>query len=194
MKNCKDTTNRNNIRINKLQLTEEDGLYTVTAIVDGEPLWFQSSDHPLRIAPEGFASALLIPAVYLGRDLVFEDALCPLWLEHAHQLMDIYHEWWGWPPIQISSSQRNTPVHYEGDKTGLCFSAGIDSFYSLTTYPEPINYIILVHGYDVALSDDDGAAHAFENIRQVAEKYAVKPIAVKTNIRQHHVNELCCQR
>lgn len=178
---------RNDISISKLQLTEENGLYTVTAMVDGEALWFQSSDHPLRIAPEGFAGVLLVPAMHLGKNLVFEDPLCPVWLDNAHQLMDIYHEWWGWPPIEIHSPQHKTPVHYEGDKTGLCFSGGVDSFHSITTYPAPIDFIITVHGYDIALSDEDGAAHAIRNIREVAKEYPVTPLAIKTNMRQHHI-------
>jgi hypothetical protein len=184
-----DQVTSNSITIGKLQLTKDNGLYTVSAMVDGEPLWFQSADHPLRIAPEGFAGALLGPAMHLGKNLVFEDPLCPVWLANARQLMGIHHEWWGWPPVQIGLSQQDAPVHYAGDKTGLCFSAGVDSFYSLTTYPEPIDYVIMVHGYDIALGDEAGAAHAFGNAREIAEKYSVKPIAIKTNLRQHHISK-----
>jgi len=183
----KDFTASNDIHVEKLQLTVKDDVYTVSALVDGEPIWFQSADHTLRMAPEAIAGALLVPAVHLGRNLVFADPLCPVWLDHARQLMDFYHQWWDWPPVEISSSTKDTPVKYEGDKTGLCFSGGVDSFYSIITYPEPIDMIITVHGYDIALDDEAGAAHAITNTHKVANEYGIKALSIKTNLRQHHI-------
>jgi len=177
----------NDIHIGKLQLKEDNGLYTVTALVDGAPLWFESADHPLRIAPEAIAGTLLLPAMLKGRNLVFEDPLCPVWLENARQIMDFHHDWWGWSPVEIRSSHQEQPVRHEGNKTALCFSGGVDSFHSITTYPEPIDYIVTVHGYDIRLSDAAGGKHALDNIREVADTYNVKHIAFRTNLRDHHL-------
>ncbi len=174
------------VRVGKLVLTQSEGIYTVSAMVDGEPLWFQSTE-PLRIAPEGFAGALLIPAMHLGRALNFEDALCATWLDNARRLMAIYQQWWGWSPVEIQSSSNAIPEPYTGSQTGLCFSAGVDSFYSIDTYPKPIHSLVTVHGYDIALDDEAGAASVVKNSCEIANHYAVKSVVIKTNLREHSI-------
>jgi len=180
-------SNKDSIRVEKLKLSEQNGCYRVSAIVDGEPLWFESNDHPLRIAPEGFAGLLLVPAMTKRRNLVFDNSLCPSWLENARNIIDIQSGWWGWQPVTITSSTSEHPEHYKGNKTTLCFSGGVDSFHSITTYPDPIDYIVTVHGYDVRINDTTGGEHTLNNVRQIADEYKVKPISIRTNMREHHI-------
>ncbi len=182
-----DNTVGNEIKVGKLRLDYKQGLYTVSAPVDGRTLWFQSSNHRLRPAPEGFAGALLVAALHLRRNLVFEDSLCPVWLKNAQNLMAIYQSWWGWPPIKICSLRNGPPFQYEGNFTALCFSGGVDSFHSISTYPKPVHHVVTVHGLDIALDDDGGAAVVFGNAQYVAAKYNVNAVSIKTNLRQHHI-------
>ncbi len=178
---------RNEIKVGKLRAEHKHGLYTVSAPVDGRTLWFQSNNHRLRPAPEGFAGALLVAALHLHRNLVFEDPLCPVWLKNAQRLMAIYQSWWGWQPIEICSPGTGSSRRYTGHFTALCFSGGVDSFHSISTYPKPIQHVVTVHGLDIALDDEEGAALVFGNAQAVAAKYNVNAVSIKTNLRQHHI-------
>jgi hypothetical protein len=69
----------------------------------------------------------------------------------------------------------------------LCFSGGVDSFYSLLTYPEPIDALMMVHGYDIRLDDTVGAQFAFDHVRRVASEMNLHAVMVRTNYREHSV-------
>lgn len=160
----------------------------ISADVGGELLWFESFDTELRLSPEGFASALLVPAMSLGRDLFFEDPLCPVWLENAQKLMEYFSKWFGWNPIKIESYslQRNSTRTQTGKRV-LCFSGGVDSFYSLLTYPKPIDALVFVHGYDIRLDDETGARISFEHVRKVALEMKLDAVLIRTNYREHSI-------
>jgi hypothetical protein len=165
------------------------GVSRVSADVGGEPLWFESSESDLNLSPEGFGSALLVPAMSQGRDLIFEDPLCPVWLENTRKLMEYFSHWWGWRPIRIESRSSTGPVSSGGHpaKRALCFPGGIDSFHSLLTCPDMIHTLVMVHGYDIRLDDADGARFSFEHVRQVAEKTGRDAVLIRTNYREHPV-------
>jgi hypothetical protein len=165
-----------------------EGVSRVSADVGGEPLWFESSNSDLRLSPEGFGSALLVPAMSHGRGLVFEDPLCPEWLANTRKLMGYFSKWWGWKPINIESrATGQLPVSTQGKKRALCFSGGVDSFFSLLTYPHPIDMLVLVHGYDIHLEDEKGAGIAFQNVQRVAEESELEAALIRTNYRKHPI-------
>lgn len=160
----------------------------VSAMVGNEPLWFESANTEVRWSPEGFGSALLVPAMSHGRDLVFEDPLCPVWRANVQKLMGYFSKWWGWEPIKIESTAPSmAPISTPGRRRALCFSGGVDSFYSLLTYPEPLDTLVFVHDYDIALTDEDGARIAFDHVQRVAEAANLDAVLVRTNYRDHPV-------
>jgi hypothetical protein len=165
-----------------------DGVSRVSAEVDGRPLWYESPNARLRLSPEGFGSALLVPAMSHGRDLVFEDPLCPEWLSNTRKVMEFFSKWWGWRPINIESLDKGPPpVRAPASERALCFSGGVDSFHSLLTYPQPIDTLVFVHGYDIRLADEDGARIAFDRVRRVAAEMKMKVALIRTNYREHPV-------
>lgn len=166
----------------------QDGACRVSAKVGGETLWFESANTRLRLSPEGFGSALLVPAMSHGRDLVFEDPLCPEWLANSQKLMEYFSRWWGWRPINIVAEVSPIlPADTSGCRRALCFSGGVDSFYSLLTYPRPIDTLVLVHGYDIHLGDEDGARFAFESVQRVAAEMHMDAAMIRTNYRKHPI-------
>lgn len=165
-----------------------DGVSRVSALVDGVPLWFESSDAELYPSPEGFGSVLLVSAMSHGRDIVFEDPLCPVWLENTRKLMDYFSKWRNWKPIKIEAqSSTRQPFGRLTGKRVLCFSGGVDSFYSLLTYPASINTLIMVHGYDIYLNDDTGGRTAYNHVRDVAAAMSIDVALIRTNYREHPV-------
>lgn len=177
------------IRVGKIESNNAVGCGgRVWADVDGEVLWFESAEAKLCSSVSGFASALLIPAMSHGLDLLFEDALPESWLKNAGELMGVLSEWWGWPIIDIGSLGGIFK-----DKCGevgepyLFFSGGVDSFYSLLKYPVRPRRLVMVHGYDIRLEDKVGAAMAFDHVRAVAERVGAEAIMITSNYREHHV-------
>lgn len=165
-----------------------DGVSRVSAEVDGVPLWFESSHTELRLSPEGFGSVLLVPAMSLGRNLVFEDPLCPEWLANTQKLMGLFSDLLGWKPVKIESMALGSySARAPGRKRALCFSGGVDSFYSLLTYPKPIDTLVLVHGYDIHLDDEEGARIAFEHVQRVAAGKNMDAAMIRTNARKHPI-------
>ncbi|MEZ4601673.1 MAG: hypothetical protein R2940_17930 [Syntrophotaleaceae bacterium] len=166
----------------------EAGIHRVSARVGAELLWFESSNAQLRLSPEGFASALLIPAMSHGRNLVFEDPLCPEWLANTGRIMDYFSRWMGWKPIRIESRFSGArPEPSPGVRRALCFSGGVDSFFSLLTYPKPIDTLVLIHGYDIWLNDEEGARVVFETVQRVAAEKGLHAALIRTNYRDHPI-------
>lgn len=163
------------------------GFSRVCAKVDGELLWYESPDAELVVSPEGFANALLGPAMVMGRDLFFEDPLCATWLRTIPAVVEQYSKWFGWKRIKVRSGSNQAPVAKPGALRALCFSGGVDSFYSLLTYSQPIDTIILVHGYDIQVNDHDGGRFTYDHVKKVAKEKGVTAAMVRTNYREHHL-------
>ena len=163
------------------------GVSRVCADVDGDILWYESPDTELVISPEAFANALLGPAMSIGRDIVFEDPLCPVWLKNIPKVIEQYSKWFGWKKIKIESGSNDAPITKTGKLRALCFSGGVDSFYSLLTYPQPIDKLIMVHGYDIDINDTDGGRLAYDHVKPVAAAKGIDAVILKTNLREHHI-------
>lgn len=164
------------------------GVSRISAMVGEESLWFETADTDLVLSPEAFASALLVPAMSHGLDLVFEDSLSNVWLDNSRKLIELFSQWWGWTPITITSLSKETVQRGVSHGRALCFSGGVDSFFSLLTYPEPIDKLVLVQGYDIDVNDNEGAQYAFDHLSQVAVDRGIQAVMVKTNFREHSVS------
>ena len=173
---------------------EEDGAEThrVRAEVGGEPLWFESPDIALRPSSEAFGCALLVAALHDGRSLTIEGEVSATWLSNTARLLDVFQEWWGYPRLKpLVAPARAAParaVAGEGpatELTALCFSGGVDSFYSLLRSGRQIDVLLAVHGYDIRLRDEARASAFDSSLREVAAELGVKPVVVRTNLREH---------
>lgn len=163
--------------------TSDHGVHRVCARVGDLPVWFESADSALVPAPEAFAGAFLIPALARSARLEMEAAVCPQWHSHLPQILQIVHDWWGYPPI-LPQLRTETAVPSPGRATGLCFSGGVDSFYSLLRSETPIHHLVYIHGFDIAL-DDTARMVAFEpGLRRVAAETGTKLTLIRTNLRQ----------
>ena len=173
------------MRISSLTATFDQGVHRVIADVDGVPLWFESADVPLSVSPEAFASAMLIPAIARGETLIVEDSLSAAWMSNVSKLLPIFREWWGFPELPPQPAGVKDGSDTPSDLTALCFSGGVDSFYTLLRSGYTVNYLVFVIGFDVAL-DDRARFEAFQrSCRTVAAETGARPIIVHTNLREH---------
>ncbi len=173
----------------RLRITETDKTKTgptvrVSATVQGRTLWFESNDLDLTSAPEVFASALLVPALDAGVTLAFDTALSSTWLANCRKLLEIYSGWWGYPELLPASPigivERGAPR----PRTALCFTGGVDSFHTLLTRAEKIDYLIYAEGFDTPLSDIVRLRSIETSIRDVARQSGMTAAFIRTNLRE----------
>lgn len=158
----------------------------MSVVADGHPLWFESPDVALRPAIEAFGCALLVPALDRGRQLVLpaEHPVCPQWLGNLAEMLAVFEEWWSYPRL-LPQAATAGPAAGGARSTALCFSGGVDSFFTLLCSPRPIDLLVMVHGFDVALRDAPRFARCEAMLRVVAEAVGARPVVLRTNLRQH---------
>ena len=130
--------------VGALRATAGPGGVRASARVGSSEAWFESPDLALEAVPEAFGAAdalapspgvaFLIPAAATGRALAFSDPVSAIWSSGSEGLLRIAERWWGYsaePPFGVRRPERLTPRPNRADRTALCFSGGVDSFYSL---------------------------------------------------------------
>lgn len=177
---------RRPLRVVSPRTTGAQPLHRVEAKVGGQGIWFESPDLSLRNSVEAVGSAFTIPAAARGRGLTFDPAPDPVWLANARQAQAIAAEWWGYrgapaaPAIEPATTLSPAARH-----SALCFTCGVDSFYSLLRSERPIERVLFVHGYDIELADTNRALAAEQSLRQVSAELGALAVLVRTNLRHH---------
>lgn len=159
-----------------------------TARVGSAEAWFESPDLALEAAPEVFGSAFLLPAAAVGRALAFSDPVSAIWSAGSEALLQIAERWWGYsaePPFGVRKPERLTPCPNRADRTALCFSGGVDSFYSLLRRPGRVDLIVAGHGLDIPLADRARMSQFEASVRSVASTLGIQCAIVRTNLREH---------
>jgi len=206
---------RDPVLVGPVSVTQVGGAHRVTAEVDGARVWIESPDCELRAAPEVFSSAYLLPALHQGTHLTPVEPLDPVWLANVERLMWVWRDWWGYrvavprapgapepPPSRspvrgadalvpppagaaLAGSATGSPGGAPRANVALFFSVGVDSFYSLLRCHESPGRLVTVHGFDVVLSDGARMAGVEASLRAVCEACGLRPILVRTNLREH---------
>jgi hypothetical protein len=156
--------------------------------LQGEPVWFASTD--VRLDPSAEAAACLVayPCLAAGRPLRFRgqrpgDAF----LHNARSATDLMATWWGLPPLEYLATPDCPPAGPAGDEatgTALFFSGGLDSFYSLARYPG-IDTLVFITGFDVRLANRAAADAMITDFRHIADARGLRLVTLATNLRDH---------
>lgn len=174
------------VRIENLNTMSEGTICRASADVEGEPVWFESSDMALRTAPEAFASAFLIPSLAMKADLAIDAPLSPAWLQNTRLLTDIVKKWWGYTPTHSDSHTGKDETLRNGTRaSGLLFSGGVDSFYTLLRSRKRIDNLFFIHGYDIRINDQDRMTSFLPSLQAVAGGTGKRLVVIKTNLRSH---------
>lgn len=166
-------------------------------VIDGEELWVRAPGHRLHDVPEAWGTMLAIPAARTGSAIRLSRPVDPTWLTGARANVARMAGWWGGvpdlhletaPPSRWARIARafdlDRPVPARG--RALCFTGGVDSFFSLLAGDHRPTHLLFVHGYDLALEDTERREAASRSIRSVAEARGLVAIEVETNLRHHH--------
>jgi hypothetical protein len=147
-------------------------------------LWFEG-DAALEPAPEAFAGMLLLPALRAHATLRSEAAIDAAWLASAAHVPKLFASWWGDEerfPIEAEPAPASRdPL----PSTALCFTGGVDSFFSLLHGGHRPAWLLFVVGFDVRLDDEARAATAALALREVAHACGAHPLLLWSNARRH---------
>jgi hypothetical protein len=108
--------------------------------------------------------------------------------------------WSFWAPgvatVPIVAETRTAPAPPGVRRTGLFFSGGVDSFFSLYRNELddggslPVDDLIAVHGFDILIHKDDAFERHCARLRVVAEATGKTLIPVRTNLRSTRLCEV----
>lgn len=151
----------------------------------GERIWFESRDVRLVPSAEAFASAFLVPALHHQLPLRVHAPLSEVWQDSVARMCPILHEWWGYPERADVAGGGKAVLPEKQTALAQCFSGGADSFYSLLRGRHRCQYLVYVHGYDIALADGHRMRRIRASLDAVAEALGRRVIVVSTNLRRH---------
>jgi len=175
------------ISIGAIHAEISQGVWRVWTDVDGHTLWFESADAELCPAPEAFAGAMLLPAVTQRRALVVDAPVNAGWQANLPAAMRLFRRWWQYPEIPLHVKAGKPAADARVSRTGLCFSGGVDSFFSLLRYRPPVDVLVYVFDYDIPIRGHSRPPQFEPWLRQLSERAGVQAVVVRTNLKRHPV-------
>jgi hypothetical protein len=144
---------------------------------------FKSSGPGLRKSGDVLLCLGLIPAMELGCDLVIGMPVDTSLLENAEKIRAMLCDWYpGYRPVNIHA-ERTTTQYPPSRGSGVFFSAGVDSSFSLVDARSRLDGLVTLIGADVALSDSCEADHLKSVARNVGAAYGLEAIIIETDVR-----------
>lgn len=173
------------VHIKNLCATTEGPVSRVCADVDGAPVWFESADVRLGARPEAFGCAMLPAAFAREANLIVDATVDETWAANVRAVQDVWRRWWGGRKVDVRPKAEESPDTARAKGKALCFSGGVDSFYTLLRGGFGFDHLVLVHGYDIKLSDQRRIATAEASAREIAAAVGAKAVVIRTNLREH---------
>jgi hypothetical protein len=141
-----------------------------------------------------FLAALLVPAMMTGERLALPAPVSPTLLLSLTDVQAIYVSFdRRLKPVDVEAAPRAIPCpDTPGSATGLFFSLGVDSYYSLLKnvrdHPrddETISHLIPIHGFDAAENDwnEQFSPRMLRNCERAARETGKNLLPVTTNVR-----------
>ncbi|WP_417317711.1 hypothetical protein [Emcibacter sp.] len=151
--------NGTEIRISGIKLEKNAGYQILSAIVDGERVWFRFPAHiPLRARPEIFVPFCLYDAMLRNIPIEIDPAypVSPLFLKGFEEAQNIYS---CWNSDLTRVKLIATPGEHDEKSNDVycCYSGGIDSAYSYARHRDHITHLLLIQGFDKTHDPDEWA-------------------------------------
>ncbi len=123
----------------------------------------------------------LVEAVATGRPAELGTVPPPL-ADRLPEIRDIYAAWikGGSAVPLIYNRAPSAPDAPQG--VSLFFSGGVDSYHSLVKHRDEIDQLILVHGFDIPLTETVFFSTAESLVRRAAQTFGKRLIVVRTNL------------
>lgn len=162
-----------------------------------EHVWFEVDEQlkdQLSLSGNPWLVALLPLALTLKEDLEIAAPVDPLLLENAQKLQSLWTSWYPrLSPVTIRAER--LPAAAASDQmTGLFFSGGVDSFYSVlhagSTSAYTIDELVFIQGADILLSNARAFERASATIRHACQVMGMPVQIMATNLRSTRFRQL----
>ena len=176
------------IRVDEAQVVEEaDSLRLIFPVTLGQTqtrVWFTVRN--ADAAPTGNAALAiaLVPAMRAARSLVLADPLSPRLFASQAAIQKLFQDWDNRFNVVRITAPLGEPHQVSTGGTGIFFTGGVDSFFSLLRHREEITHLIFVRGFDIKLQKQDVDGSVLPAIRAVAAQMNKTLVEVSTNIRE----------
>lgn len=147
--------------------------------VTDREVWIES-EAPLADTTQWAVPLRVIKAVADGEAAEL-GIISPLLAGNLETISEIYAAWIHGKKAPLSFELASGPFA-AAQGVSLFFSGGVDSFYSLVKHREEIDNLILIHGFDIPLSDSATFAQAEAQAREAARLAGKHLIIVRTNL------------
>jgi hypothetical protein len=164
-----------------------------------EDYWFEvPSEHAGSLTASGnpWLTCLLPLAATLGEPLRIPLSVDALLARNVREVMAVWKSWYpGMRVASVVAPTEESARSAEGRKTGLFFSGGVDSFFSLLHNERsdpgslPVDELIAVHGFDILLERKDAFDRHYQSLRRVAAETGKTLVMVRTNLRNTLLRE-----
>ena len=139
-------------------------------------------------ASDGLLCLLLIPAMKSAERLSLTSPVSAKILESTEVIQDMYTSWHsdkGFKRVKIDAKARTSaskPAPARG--VASCFTAGVDSFYSLLRHKSEITHLIYIHGFDIPLKEVAFRKKVSKHLNEVAKSLGKELVEPETNIQE----------
>ncbi len=151
-----------------------------------QTLWFQSDSLPLRANGDALVCLGLSPAQEVAAPLRIGNPVSQELAAKAPAIRDMLSGWYpGLSRVPLEFRGEPAPREKTGPRgTGLFFSAGVDSAYSLHSAFGTVDLLITLVGADVPVQETARADRLRNSVRTIAAGHGLQSVIIETNLRQ----------
>ena len=177
--------NNTEVHIGAIETTE-NGHRVATTLQIGRnthAVYVRSDNTLLSNDAGAFLVLALLPCMKTGSNLVVESEISGRLLSHLETIQDIYCSWHpSLRRVRIQAPVGRPKAPPEGNRVATCFSAGVDSFYTLLKHRDEITDLVFVHGWDIDLEDRGLRRRSAERVRAIGAEFGKQVIELETNV------------
>lgn len=158
--------------------------------------------HTLTGLSDPFLLAILMKAMQTKQDIYVRGKISTSLLRHLHEFQCA---WSIWLPQFFSVVKINVEHEVELPSTNhsqsyiAAFSGGVDASFTVwdnllnqeNTHPYPIKGAMMVHGFDIDVSEKEGFERAYKKAKKMTDGLDIPLIPVATNIRYAPWDYVC---
>ena len=166
---------------------------SVESLVDTSIYYEIEAQHPPKLSNLNFAlCATLFEAMRLGRGLHIHGPVSRRLLINLEEFQAAQVSWF---PKELKVVDINVDKEIDDAPAAapaiVAFSGGLDGCFSyyrhtrgLIKYPEKIGAIMMVHGFDIPVSNERAALVARKSVEKILDHEDVNRVWIKTNLRE----------
>ncbi len=152
-------------------------------------IWFRMEnwDRLLPITGDPFLASFLIPCMYVGESLRIEAPVSQKLLDSAANIQALISRWYkDFNPVNLECPQTHHGIadSHRSSRTGVCFSLGVDSWYSTLKHRDAITDCILIQGFDIRASETQLWNKTFASASHAANVMGKRLIVASSNMRR----------